>query len=206
MPWYCFAAWITGVLSSSLYRAKGTQGQRQTQTKWAVRAKQSQLHEPSCGGNRGSRTHRKARTPKSPALTHPCSALPWDTEYPGSTASFSCFRDGTQNRISCVISRKQIDKGKWLRSLSSLTWNILLELENPFPRNLWCITACKVGVWSGEKMEIFSENKAITNCFQSRMVSVLHYRLKAWHLYQNRKRFVSRWYSNENGKALMFQW
>lgn len=101
-------------------------GQRQTQTKWATRAKQSQLCAPSCGGNRGSRTHRKAGVLKPPALIYPCSAFIWDTEYLGSTASFSCFRDGTQNRISCAISQKQTDKGEWLRSLFSLTWNVLL--------------------------------------------------------------------------------
>lgn len=90
-----------------------------TQTKWAMRAKQSQLHAPSCGGYRGSRTCRKAGAPKPPALIRPCSALPKDTQYLGSTASFSCFRDGTQNRTSCVISQKQRAKGDWLRPLFS---------------------------------------------------------------------------------------
>lgn len=36
----------------------------------------------------------------------------------------------------------------------------------------------------------FQLNKALSNCFQSRMVSVVYHRLKARHLHLNRKGFI----------------
>lgn len=42
----------------------------------------------------------------------------------------------------------------------------------------------------GEKVRNFQLNKAISNCFQSRTISVVHHRLKAWHLCLNRKDFI----------------
>lgn len=66
--------------------------------------------------NRGPQTNRKAGAPKPPALIHPCLALPrdTDTEHRGSTAQFSCFRAGTYNGISCVVSQKQTTHRDWL--------------------------------------------------------------------------------------------